>query len=436
MKYLLLIMLFVSASLGATYYVDADASDDTGDGSIGDPWKTLGGLSTQTEITSGDSVLLQRGDTWAEALRDVGNDIDAGVFYGAYGTGAKPAFLRIQTSVGGCTFDNLAITAGGDYYPISLQDGDNYVISNCDIDADNQAARTCINIDGETASSWITGVLIQGNTCINAGAAGDPVDGSGIGIGSWVENVVIRNNTIYDCEDDGIVVYNIDGSGVDLANVPRNVQILNNTVHDCGVVGIDIGIDPVNVTAIGNIVYDNGNTGILIDSGANNILVKNNIISNPGAVQVQGIKVSDASNWEITDNTIYGAETYGIYVKNTNTNGTVRGNIIHGINNDMYMKIRVDTNSIAGTTVDSNCYYDTNVTGAQFGLQAVEYSTLAAWQTASGYDTSSILADPKFIDTTDFHLGSNSPCLGIGRYNEEFPLGRNRYNKFGHRRLP
>ena len=31
----------------------------------------------------------------------------------------------------------------------------------------------------------------------------------------------------------------------------------------------------------------------------------------------------------------------------------------------------------------------------------------------------------------NFHLRGNSPCLGIGRYPEEFPLGRNRYNRFG-----
>lgn len=57
---------------------------------------------------------------------------------------------------------------------------------------------------------------------------------------------------------------------------------------------------------------------------------------------------------------------------------------------------------------------------------------LAEWQSTYSKDTNSIYADPLFVDAANanFHLSGASPCLGIGRYPWEFPLGRARYNRF------
>ena len=123
-----------------------------------------------------------------------------------------------------------------------------------------------------------------------------------------------------------------------------------------------------------------------------------------------------------------------VWFKNTSTSITFKNNIVRG-HTDSFRLLAIDSGTNGEVTTGGNCFWDASGIGGEpsFTNNDIDYATLALWQGA-GFDLNSVEADPKL--NSDYKLESNSPCLGIGRYNEEFPLGRNRYNKFGHRRLP
>lgn len=74
------------------------------------------------------------------------------------------------------------------------------------------------------------------------------------------------------------------------------------------------------------------------------------------------------------------------------------------------------------TSMDYNCFSDHGSDWFVVKDDALgqTWSSLAAWQTASGFETHSVQADPMFASSTpsspaDFQLQSGSPCKGIGR---------------------
>lgn len=79
-----------------TYYV-ANAGDDGNPGSQAQPFETL--AFSMTQLSSGDTLLLNRGDTWTTASEGAGEDgllyVDVdGVTIGAYGAGSRPILDR------------------------------------------------------------------------------------------------------------------------------------------------------------------------------------------------------------------------------------------------------------------------------------------------------------------------------------------------------
>jgi hypothetical protein len=86
------LLLPISAS-AATYYLDADGGSDANTGtSEGSAWQTLDHASSQS-FQPGDSILLQRGDSFTGKLLLDGQSGSSGspIIIGAYGTGDKPA---------------------------------------------------------------------------------------------------------------------------------------------------------------------------------------------------------------------------------------------------------------------------------------------------------------------------------------------------------
>jgi len=68
---------------GDSYYVDADAADDSGAGTMADPWKTIS--KVESGASAGDTIYFQRGDTWTDQL-----DVKTGQTFDTYGTGDLP----------------------------------------------------------------------------------------------------------------------------------------------------------------------------------------------------------------------------------------------------------------------------------------------------------------------------------------------------------
>ena len=98
----ILILLCSPAWVGAAtynWYFDADAADDTGAGTEGDPWKTLAKAQTQIDAAdSGDiaNLYFDRSDTWAVSTGQsnvfIVDATDPIVNINAYGAGDRPIF--------------------------------------------------------------------------------------------------------------------------------------------------------------------------------------------------------------------------------------------------------------------------------------------------------------------------------------------------------
>lgn len=89
----------IEVARAATYHYSQSGDDTTGDGSIGNPWKSIAKANAQISAGSGDEAhLFRRGDVWEETVGVVVTNRN-GITIGAYGDPAdpKPLFNRFLT---------------------------------------------------------------------------------------------------------------------------------------------------------------------------------------------------------------------------------------------------------------------------------------------------------------------------------------------------
>ena len=81
-----------SMASAATYYIDPAGNDTNNGTSQATAWKTLTKVKNAT-FKPGDSVLFKRGGVWHGSF-SIKSPGSAGnpIYYGAYGSGAKPTF--------------------------------------------------------------------------------------------------------------------------------------------------------------------------------------------------------------------------------------------------------------------------------------------------------------------------------------------------------
>ena len=160
--FLLLVIIMPFQTFAATYYVSTSGVD-ANPGTESEPWQSL--FKASTSINEGDTILLNRGDTWL-ITHNKRNSLDVGmglyisnddVVIGAYGSGDKPiidataqsyvgdkrstqAYSPIEIGVRyGHASSNVMITdvdVRGPHKGQAIQaysSGDNLVIKNCEI---------------------------------------------------------------------------------------------------------------------------------------------------------------------------------------------------------------------------------------------------------------------------------------------------------------
>ena len=342
-------------------------------------------------------------------------------FRGWYGHGV---FMELDsdTTMNNCQAINVTANSNGHQLDNSTQFGSGVTIT---------------NKEAESADK-ILGAIISGCSASNNVFGGVSITGNTTGLNAYGS---IIGNTVAD-----------NGWGKDLGGIychSSSVGISDNIVSGQEAspnegVGIYLDQGMFNCVVERNIVFDNEGPGIQIGGGTGvntyNNTVQNNLIygngKSGGASQIEGIRFSDTGNDNSAiNNTLYDNQIgIGIYLDSeTQTNVTIKNNII----SESVIRDVVAV-TLSGLDIDNNCVYNTVIGDSDIMSWDGTDRTWAEWLSSTTFDTNSINADPKFIDASNdnYHLGSNSPCLGIGRYNEEFPLGRNRYNRFGHRRLP
>ena len=100
MRLIVTILLFISLSANATNYYVANAGNDSNNGlTLATAWKTISKVNSST-FNAGDSILLNRGDSWNEKLTLTSSgSAENPIVVGAYGSGVKPLITGFQTVI-------------------------------------------------------------------------------------------------------------------------------------------------------------------------------------------------------------------------------------------------------------------------------------------------------------------------------------------------
>ncbi len=208
----------------------------------------------------------------------------------------------------------------------------------------------------------VGGAIVENNTAYN----------NYIGIiGNSTSSNTIRDNTVYNNTNQGIVAYN--GS-----------TITGNTIYSNSI-GVQINVWATFTGSIEqNLVYGNSNEGVIVNRAA--------------------------SGSRIANNTIYQEVGDALKVQDSSSNITIRNNILWSTAG---YALNVDSNSQVGFNSDYNLLYATGT--AEIGRwQNTDITTLSDWAYASNADHNSAVGNPLFtdIDGADNILGYNVGNFG------------------------
>jgi hypothetical protein len=395
-------------SSGPQYYVatPANGGSDGNDGSQAHPWATL--QHAADVVQAGDTV-----------------NVTPGSYVG----------FMVQTS-----------GSAGNPIVFNAQPGAKIVDTNNH--APNGHTPDGINIENWDAPPAISYVVVQGftingddfptrpRTGIRTACEGDtPAD--------QANHITIRNNTITNCDEWGILTGHVDnmliegnecaGSkvqhGIYYSNASAHTTIRGNICHDNADCGIHTNGDLSSggtgiisdVLFEANIVYNNGASGgsAINSDGVQSSTYRNNLIFGNHA---SGISLYDidaaapATNDFITNNTIVMASDarWCLNIQDASTGATVRNNILLN-DNPSHGAIDISSDSLSGFTSDYNAVKD------RFTPDDNTFVTLAQWQSQTGQDAHSFVATdaelfvvPNPLQPVDFKLSLTSLALNAG----------------------
>jgi len=251
--------------------------------------------------------------------------------------------------------------------------------------------------EGGNGDGTYSGILMEGNACINADISYNHIDTVGYAaISGGATNVLIRNNVInYFCflKDDGGAIYIQEGQGT-------GKRITGNIIRNGGI-GVESGTDGG--------VNNNQAMGIYSDAGNAYTEMDNNSITNCNV----GIYMDDSHDINIHHNTVFD-NGMGIAIDffgtQTLSNLTIKNNI--GVNSDNSSTVFAPQKQVCGGlalnawgTIDFNYWcrpVADNATIYTNDCTSGHNYTLAQWQAASPYDANShkspiALTDPNKI---------------------------------------
>jgi hypothetical protein len=288
-----------------------------------------------------------------------------------------------------------------------------------------------ITIDGFTITGTVDeGIYVSGPgsnhitvTNNHVSSSGSPVSGSdraGIAFFNTTDSTISGNTTDHNSS------HGIQISGCSNITINNNISFANASVYSRRANGIYVSTTSTNLMVIHNIAYANEDSGLGFDTGPHNNYVIGNLIYGNGD---HGIDQSDAPGNIIVGNTIQGNVTAGINLEGTTGSGgaTLRNNIV--VDNGIAPpapglpgNISVSSTSQAGTTLDYNLYYQSSGSSVQIHW-ASDYTTLSAFQTATGQEAHGLQANPLFeapavpatrppaVNVGDYHLSGASPAI-------------------------
>jgi parallel beta-helix repeat protein len=239
--------------------------------------------------------------------------------------------------------------------------------------------------------------------------SGQPVSGqtrAGISLSNVTDSLVVGNTADHNSYA-GIQLT----SGSTRNEVRGNETFANARQYERAAPGIRLYSAPGNVVD-GNVSHHNEDSGIEAYPGSNNTLIYNNVCYENGD---HGIDNLTATGERIIGNTVYKNVTAGINVEGGSTGATLANNVSvdNGIKSPRtHSDIRIERGSTDGTTMDYDLVWLT-VPDTILIWSSTSYSSLAAFQAASGQESHGIQADPGWQSpgNGNFHLAAGSPGI-------------------------
>ena len=373
-------------------------------------------------------------------------------------------YVTIDGSNSGGTDKSLTITNSGTTSPtavalISLGTGagaTNNTIKNCNINTGSNAATSYgIAIGGSTPGNSgddNDNVTVQ-NNLITKSYIGVFASASATGVN---DNLSIKNNTIGSATAGNEVTFKgITSTQSATATINANTitNILTTTAVDP--IGIELSTGNTGTTVNGNNISGVNSTntggyggrGIQINTGnaTSNILISNNFISDIKGSgwssitsdAIMGIAIGNVSSTTGGIKLYFNTVNLGSGSFAGNSSGTLSAAlaIVSGvtgldIRNNIFSTNLVNSAATAKsyavyttastnggfTNINYNDYYVSGTQGVLGALNFTDDATLAAFQTAFGSNTNSVVVAPVFISSTDLHLvtSSNSSLNDVG----------------------
>ncbi len=232
------------------------------------------------------------------------------------------------------------------------------------------------------------------------------IDIVGVSDSSLEETLTISNNQFINQLQYGI---NLKYVGHPLINA--NIFQSNSTTGGYIGISINYAATPVIITknkidvpiaSVGIILYFNLNT-----TGIQSVIA-NNMISLGGTTESKGLYLSVCRNIQVGFNSVLNYSTNlnskAVYLQSNNNNMSLSNNIFANIGGGYAFYASQPVGNV--TSSDYNDFY---TTGAVLMHMGVDYATLSAYQTASGFDMNSFNVDPSFISQSDLH--TSNPTL-------------------------
>ena len=443
MRKILIVSIILSFAINnlfaKTYYVSNSGDDRNSGLSSADPWSSISKINSSIFIP-GDSILLNRNDTWNERLQvPTAGTIGLNILFGAYGTGSKPiidvlssdvssiscyrSFITFQDLVlKNSTSSNLAISVVGGCYGINI-------------------FRVEIINSGQNAIAISKGgsdILIDSVRVINAQNNGIILNGSEL---NKLSNVIVENCYVSGVtNNDGIVVHE-DGSN---NNAGSNFIFRNNYAEFCGEQGFDITTGS-NILLLNNISKNNSKGGVVVGHSADSVVIQSHTsIYEPTLPTNAAIKIGgDATNVKLIYSQIIGDGHHLLRIDGDNVeiynnvfawdgggtsfdlsgeieNIVVKNNIFTTLQGSMSRVIRFLTPTRPPDhptfEFDNNIYYSPDSVVTIYSSHDSSNYSLSDYQTTFGQDSTSFFAKPEFVSLSgsDFHLTSISPVIDMG----------------------
>jgi hypothetical protein len=300
--------------------------------------------------------------------------------------------------IGGTTAGSITDNIVGSYAMYGIQ------VASANLSATGNTVRNMVGNSNGAALIISSGLLTSGSTGVNT----------------------ISQNTIHSLSNNsGAASNSIYALYCSFATVAGNL-VQRNLVHSLSMTssvatGQLVGILPV----AGSGTYQNNMVRLGIDAAGGSITTgfavygmfevagTNNLYFN--SVYVGGSGVASSSNtFGFVSNVTSGTRNY---VDNIFWNARSNAS---GAGKNYAIAVGGTVPNPPGLTSNYNDLYATGTGGFVGIFNAVDRTTLANWQTATGQDANSISADPQFINpngtaaTVDLHILGTSPCVNTG----------------------